>query len=330
MNKKKVCIVISYFGKFPDYFDLWLESVKYNQNFNFLIVTDIKSKFDFPDNVKILHMSFEELKNLISSKLKLDAVVKEPYKLCDYKIAYGKIFEDYLKDYDVWGFCDIDLIFGNIGKFITEDILNTYDKINFRGHFSLFRNNEIMKNMYKEESSFLNYTEAYKTNYICHFDEHKGWLDIYKKKGISYYCCYNYADILCDKYRFSLAQDEGHFNNAENKQIFMWNKGNLTRYYLDAGKIMSDEWMYIHLQKRTMRKKDMENSENYIICPNEFLSGGEITTDIISAYSKEKFYFEYKKRRLKDIITQIKNGAVKMRIIMRLRKKNSNVRSNQA
>ena len=45
-------------------------------------------------------------------------------------------------EYDFWGYCDIDLIFGNIRKFITDDILDKYDKILSRGHFTLFRNKD--------------------------------------------------------------------------------------------------------------------------------------------------------------------------------------------
>lgn len=324
---KKICIIIPYYGKFPNYFDLWIQSVAYNEDVNFLIVTDIDGEFEFPKNVEVLHMNFEELKKLISCKLEMDVVIKKPYKLCDYRIAYGKIFEDYLKEYHFWGFCDVDLIFGNIRKFITEDILEKYDKINFRGHFSLFRNNKILKDLFKEENQFLNYKDAFKTNYACHFDEHKGWLEVYREKEISYYCVYSYADISCGKYRFCLVQDEENFYNTENKQIYLWDKGKLERYYLNEGEVVSDEWMYIHLQKRSMKKKNIGNPERYIICPNEFLTGRNITADLISRYSKEKIYWEYKKRRLKDIITQVKNGALKMRIIMWREKRNLNIRS---
>ena len=44
--------------------------------------------------------------------------VNSPYKLCDYKPVYGLIFDEDLQDYDFWGHCDVDLIFGDIRKFI--------------------------------------------------------------------------------------------------------------------------------------------------------------------------------------------------------------------
>lgn len=64
----------------------------------------------------------------------------KPYKLCDYKPAYGYIFEEYLSSYKFWGHCDIDTIMGNLNKYITNDLLNNYDKLFCLGHFIMYRN----------------------------------------------------------------------------------------------------------------------------------------------------------------------------------------------
>lgn len=50
--KNKVCFVVPYFGKFPSYFDLFLKSCKYNEDFNWIIFTDDKEDYDYPNNVK--------------------------------------------------------------------------------------------------------------------------------------------------------------------------------------------------------------------------------------------------------------------------------------
>ena len=34
---KKIIIIIPYFGEFPNYFDLWMKSVKYNSDIDFLL-----------------------------------------------------------------------------------------------------------------------------------------------------------------------------------------------------------------------------------------------------------------------------------------------------
>ena len=39
--------------------------------------------------------------------------IEDAYKLTDFKPAYGEIFQDYIIQYDFWGFTDIDLIYGD-------------------------------------------------------------------------------------------------------------------------------------------------------------------------------------------------------------------------
>lgn len=85
-------------------------------------------------------MTFSELTALISSKFDFTISLERPYKLCDYKPAYGYIFENYIKDYYFWGHCDIDTIMGNLKHFLTDEIFNMYDKIFCLGHMTLYKN----------------------------------------------------------------------------------------------------------------------------------------------------------------------------------------------
>ena len=54
---KKIIIIIPYFGEFPNYFDLWMKSVKYNSDIDFLLITD-NDITDKPNNIKIINISF--------------------------------------------------------------------------------------------------------------------------------------------------------------------------------------------------------------------------------------------------------------------------------
>ena len=40
INRYKVCVIGVYFGKLPEYFNLWLKSCEYNKDIDFLIVSD--------------------------------------------------------------------------------------------------------------------------------------------------------------------------------------------------------------------------------------------------------------------------------------------------
>lgn len=183
--KFKIAILICWYGEWPWYFNFFLHSVRFNPTVDFLIVTDTKVVDLLPDNVQIVHKTLNELKALAKEKLELNVVIETPYKLCDFKPAYGLIFEDYLKDYEFWGHGDIDLIFGNIRKFITDDLLYNYDFINVRhdfitGFFALFRNNKIMNTLFMTSKD---YRKVYSTERHYCFDE-CNFLQPYLKKNI--------------------------------------------------------------------------------------------------------------------------------------------------
>jgi len=79
--------------------------------------------------------------------------------LHDLKPAYGTIFEDYLESYDFWGHTDIDMIYGDIKKFITDNILRKYDVITSRdkylaGFFTLYKNCKKTNRLYKKCPSY--------------------------------------------------------------------------------------------------------------------------------------------------------------------------------
>ena len=124
---KKIALVIPYFGKFNNYYHLWMESAKCNKTVDFHIYTD--QQVEASGNIKVHQTSLSEISNLTVRKLSKILEdnnfcnikvcgVKSPYKLCDYKPIYGLIFDEDLQDYDFWGHCDVDLIFGDIRKFI--------------------------------------------------------------------------------------------------------------------------------------------------------------------------------------------------------------------
>lgn len=141
----KICFIIPFYGKVPEYLNLFLNSCKNNDNYTFIFFTDIEFKSQLPSNVNKIRLSFEEFKQLIEEKTGIKPNIPYFYKIVDFKPAYGLIFEDYLRDYDYWGMLDIDLILGNINNFITEELLIKYDVISARKYwlsasFALFRN----------------------------------------------------------------------------------------------------------------------------------------------------------------------------------------------
>lgn len=115
---------------------------------------------ELPPNVKLIHYTIDEFKADATKALEFEVVVGHGYKLCDFKPAYGYIFPDLIKGYDFWGHCDIDIIFGNIHTFMTDDVLNQYDVISARhdyltGSFALYRNGLFNNALFKESKDYI-------------------------------------------------------------------------------------------------------------------------------------------------------------------------------
>jgi hypothetical protein len=174
MSNKSIGIIICYFGKFPWYFDYFLHSCQFNPSVDIFIITDI-TDFDgeMPSNVKFVYLTLEDLNQLVTTKLNLKTNIDFAYKMCDFKPAYGFLFSDILEPYDFWGQSDIDVIFGNIREFITDEILEEFDFISIRhdyttGCFALYRNNSDVNSLFKKTKDF---EKIFTSNIHYCFDE---------------------------------------------------------------------------------------------------------------------------------------------------------------
>ena len=111
-------------GKYPWYFPYFLHSCRYNPTVDFLIFTDnYDPNLEIPSNVKMIPYSIDLFKADAAKTLGFEVAVSSGYKLCDFKPAYGTIFSDCIKDYDFWGYCDMDMIFGNVSVASAKIIL---------------------------------------------------------------------------------------------------------------------------------------------------------------------------------------------------------------
>lgn len=249
----KIAFVVPYYGKLPAFFRTWAYTAGYlkDQNIDFFLVTDLNIPFELPSNIKVVEMTFQELKQRIQTKFDFYISLETPYKLCDYKPAYGLIFSDLLQGYDFWGHCDVDVLWGNIRKFITEDILSTYDKIQYLGHFVLYRNCDEMNQLFKRRAGLFGYRRVFSTPEYYSFDEHPGMMQIVRKYNIKNYIATNQADISprCKSLNISRVDNYSH-------QTLYWNDGAVIRAYRnESGIVCKDEFMYAHFQQKSPKDK---------------------------------------------------------------------------
>ena len=124
--------MIPYFGKLPQYAPYYFESVRQAHLIDVLLFTDAHVTFPLPSNVKVYPFALADFNDLASRALGLAIEVRDAYKLCDFKPAYGTIFKDYLRGYRHWGAGDIDLIYGNLAVFLEPMLSEEYDIISCR------------------------------------------------------------------------------------------------------------------------------------------------------------------------------------------------------
>lgn len=289
---KKIVLISPYFGKLPNYFPLVLESMKKNKNITFLMLIDDKTEYDWSDNIKVIYTSFKNVQNLIQSKFEFPVSIKRPYKLCDYKPAYGYIFSEYIKEYDFWGHIDLDVIWGDLEKYITEDILEKYEFIYREGALRLYKNDPKINHLFEKDGSIFKYKEVFKNEESYGFDEALAIQRIAERNNIA---IYENDNVVADINAFTTSlqirrvaqkrwKDEaGIFRSIKNYkyQLFKWENGKIFRYYMENETIKKDEFMYIHLLKRKMKyspdRKVTGKNESFIITPNKFIKDEELT-----------------------------------------------------
>lgn len=150
-----ICFVIPYFGKWPLWMPFYWETCRFNSTIDWLFFTDCGEPEICPPNVKVINMSFEDYCKLVSDKLSVIFNPINPYKLCDIKPLLGHLHEHELKDYDFWGFGDVDLVYGDLRAYFDEDRLSTkdlYSTLSRRvsGHLCLIRNTQQMRLAYQK------------------------------------------------------------------------------------------------------------------------------------------------------------------------------------
>lgn len=297
-------VIIPYFGKFPPYFDFFIESCRCNSEISFLIFTDQISLPNLPDNVIIQTCSFEDIKKLVQNKLALDIKrlkAFSPYKLCDYRPAYGKIFEDYLTDADFWGFCDVDLVFGRIFNILSIEEFQESERILTQGHLTFYKNSERMKLMFlKNIKKGVNFWNAISFKEPAFFDE-IFMPAICRANQVIQYGQNQFADILPQYSRLLVAPTCTISNHPD--QQFYWQQGRLFQSYVDNMEEVNHEIMYIHLQKRPLpphyKKTDLRSNERIYFTPQGIFPVSQYNID---AKAENKYHVRrYQKRRWKSL-----------------------------
>lgn len=284
---KKIILFMPYFGPLPENFALWAKSCGANPTIDWVLFTDQEIEIALPPNIRYVRTDMASLRERFSERLGFAATVDRPYKLVDYKPAYGFLFEDMADGYDFWGHCDMDVVFGDIRAFFTDDILDGYDKLQERGHLSIYRNTERMRRLFMAPcEGVVPYTRVYTDPYIYCYDEFRGIYRICQVKGIPYMD----IDTLV-----AVRPLLGHFQDGlsgRDRIVLYWERGKTYMACLEKGEVVTREIMYVHFRRRHMGAPafDVDTADAFYIVPNTFLSKepGDLTKEELLRMRKGK------------------------------------------
>lgn len=229
----RICIVIPFFGSWPEWMELFLESCRVNDFVDWIFFTDISHpKTSVPPNVKFKSIRLDEFLKLVERRLQISIRWDIPYKICDLRPAFGVIFEDELKRYEFWGWGDIDVIYGDMRLHLTEDLMShdciSFSKEHLSGHLCLWRNNEELRYWFH---SLPDWKERMESPENSRLDEPSPSL---LTEGIRVYAEYSFNTPLSPKTPWT----DGTFNCPAE---WYWKNGSLTTD-IDGDR----EFLYLH------------------------------------------------------------------------------------
>jgi hypothetical protein len=258
-------LVVPYFGERPSYLPLVLRSMAANPDVHWLVITD-EPLPDAPPNVSVRLCRFPDLVARIQRHFDFAISLARPYKLCDFRPAFGEVFAEELAGYDFWGHSDLDVIFGRVREHLPPEAFEA-DKVLIQGNFALYRNTADAAGWFRHEIDGISYREVLSTPAARHFDEMAGMQHILRDLGVR---CWE-QDVIFDL-SFRRYRTRAEHPAGRDPRRYAWEQGEVCEYRLQGADIVRRTALLVHLQKRTMRAPagDVLAADRYWISANGF------------------------------------------------------------
>lgn len=266
---KSIVVLFPHFGTLPPQYKMWRESALRNPDIDFMFFTDCD--VESAPNIFVHKMQFSDFRQMMAKAFDFPILLDRPYKICDYRPAFAYALADYVKGYDFWGWGDLDVVYGDIRAFVTDEVLSHYKMISGYGHFTLYHNDENTNTYFmKPVEGYIDYKEALTRPESMYYDEYgyKGFGDKWKE-------C-RPADCWLD-WPFDNAskpKQSYHFNSLTRgwKQVVFEHVGNkLYMIRFNHGKMEKKESLYAHFQHRPFMKDKVTDYRHFLVTPNAII-----------------------------------------------------------
>lgn len=133
-------LICPYFGPLPVWFEHWWTNINRlrDDGYHLLFLTD---EDDFAARVeRVLEVTYPR---------------GDGRKSCDYRCAFGELYAHELQKYDYWGHTDLDCVYGRVGHFLPDDLLDAVDIFSnhdtyVSGPWSLYSNELVVNQLFRE------------------------------------------------------------------------------------------------------------------------------------------------------------------------------------
>src|ERR1700733_7181049 len=128
-------LIVPFFGSLPEWYDKYTPPKGYDL---------------------LLDQDLEGFKQRVRSVLGFDPDIKSGTgKPWDFRPTLGLLYAHEAKGYDFWGHTDLDCVYGDVDKWVTDDFLSNLDVHSNHntyvcGCWALYRNTEKVNNLFKE------------------------------------------------------------------------------------------------------------------------------------------------------------------------------------
>lgn len=259
-------------------FPFFYQSCIDNSKIDFLIFTNEYNKVFFKkeeNHIRVVYIDWNDFQQIIQSKFDFKVSLESPYKLCDYKPAYGYIFQEYLSGYEYWGHCDCDLIWGNLNMLNKLNNRGGYERIGEYGHLILYKNTEEVNTWFKtlKAEGVPSYQTVYSSGRNFSFDEFAGMNILVKANHKKVYTDRFFDDIIFYKRNFWSRRLINGKDTKWNPCFFLYENGVLKRSVWRNNKWLIDESLYVHFQKREL-KIETADIKHFIVIPDRIIPRG--------------------------------------------------------
>lgn len=242
-------MLIPYFGQWPEWINLFVESCKWNPDVRWRLYTDCGEPENHADNVDYVHLSFDDYKARVRERLGIAFDPLDAYKLCDLRPCLAHIHERDVRGFRFFGYGDIDVVYGNIRNFYTDEVLSRFDVLSthperLAGHFAVLRNTSAFRRTFERID---NYRTLLDQPHYVGMDE-RNFTNVFLPQGvgrlISYLDPRRRRRLFVERYSTVLSPRGWHDGTMNYPQRWFWQRGRLTNEHDDER-----DFLYLHFMR---------------------------------------------------------------------------------